>query len=345
MKTKIVTGMLGAAAIALSASVASAATLDDVKSKGHVQCGVNTGLAGFAAPDSAGKWTGFDVDYCKAVAAAIFGEVTDANQKYTPTTAKERFTALQSGEIDLLARNTTWTIERDTKLGLNFAGVNYYDGQGFMINAKKLPGVNSALQLSGASVCVQTGTTTEKNLADYFATNKMEYKPVVFEKLDEVNATYDQGGCDVYTTDQSGLYSIRLTLAAPDDHVVLKEIISKEPLGPAVRQGDDQWLDIVKWVSNALIVAEELGVTQANVDEMKNSQNPEIRRLLGVEQGTSIGTDLGLTNEWAYNVIKAVGNYGEVFERNIGQDTPLKIARGLNQLWTKGGIQYAPPIR
>ena len=345
MKTKIVTGMLGAAAIALSASVASAATLDDVKSKGHVQCGVNTGLAGFAAPDSAGKWTGFDVDYCKAVAAAIFGEVTDANLKYTPTTAKERFTALQSGEIDLLARNTTWTIERDTKLGLNFAGVNYYDGQGFMITAKKLPGVNSALQLSGASVCVQTGTTTEKNLADYFATNKMEYKPVVFEKLDEVNATYDQGGCDVYTTDQSGLYSIRLTLAAPDDHVVLKEIISKEPLGPAVRQGDDQWLDIVKWVSNALIVAEELGVTQANVDEMKNSPNPEIRRLLGVEQGTSIGTDLGLTNEWAYNVIKAVGNYGEVFERNIGQDTPLKIARGLNQLWTKGGIQYAPPIR
>ena len=214
-----------------------------------------------------------------------------------------------------------------------------------MINATKLPGVNSALQLSGASVCVQTGTTTEKNLADYFAANKMEYKPVVFEKLEEVNATYDQGGCDVYTTDQSGLYSIRLTLAAPDDHVVLKEIISKEPLGPAVRQGDDQWLDIVKWVSNALIVAEELGVTQANVDEMKNSQNPEIRRLLGVEQGTSIGTDLGLTNEWAYNVIKAVGNYGEVFERNIGQDTPLKIARGLNQLWTKGGIQYAPPIR
>ena len=340
---RVVSTWIAAAALGAVATAADAALLDQVKQKGFVQCGVTQGLPGFSSPDDKGSWTGLDVDYCRALAAAIFDDPTKV--RYTPLTAKDRFTALQSGEIDLLARNTTWTIERDTKLGLNFAGVNYYDGQGFMINAKKLPGVNSALQLSGASVCVQTGTTTEKNLADYFAANKMEYNPVVFEKLEEVNATYDQGGCDVYTTDQSGLYSIRLTLAAPDDHVVLKEIISKEPLGPAVRQGDDQWLDIVKWVSNALIVAEELGVTQANVDEMKNSPNPEIRRLLGVEQGTSIGTDLGLTNEWAYNVIKAVGNYGEVFERNIGQDTPLKIARGLNQLWTKGGIQYAPPIR
>ena len=254
---KLLVGMLGVAAIVLAASAASATTLDDVKAKGFLQCGVNTGLAGFAAPNDKGEWSGFDVDYCRAVAAAIFGDATKV--KFTPTTAKERFTALQSGEIDVLIRNTTWTISRDTALGFNFAGVNYYDGQGFMINAKKLPGVNSALQLSGASVCVQSGTTTELNLADYFKANKMEYNPVVFEKLEEVNAAYDSGRCDVYTTDQSGLYAIRLTLAAPDDHVVLPEIISKEPLGPVVRQGDDQWFDIVKWTHYALLIAEELG--------------------------------------------------------------------------------------
>lgn len=343
MKTTILTGVLGAAAFGLAASAASAATLDDVKAKGFVQCGVNTGLAGFASPDNAGNWSGFDVDICKAVAAAIFGDATKV--KYTPTTAKERFTALQSGEIDLLARNTTWTLSRDTSLGFNFAGVNYYDGQGFMINAKNLPGVNSALQLSGASVCVQTGTTTELNLADYFRANNMEYNPVVFEKLEEVNAAYDSGRCDVYTTDQSGLYSIRLTLAAPDDHVVLPEIISKEPLGPAVRQGDDQWFDIVKWTLNAMITAEELGITSENVEEMKGSSNPEIKRVLGQEAESKLGASLGLSEDWVVNVVKAVGNYGESFERNIGTGSPLKIARGLNQLWTKGGLMYAPPIR
>ena len=343
MSVKVLSGLVGAAALAVAASAASAATLDDVKAKGHVQCGVNTGLAGFAAPNDQGQWTGFDVDLCRAVAAAIFGDATKVN--FTPTNATERFTALQSGEIDLLSRNTTWTLSRDTKLGFNFAGVNYYDGQGFMINAKNLQGVNSALQLSGASVCVQGGTTTELNLADYFRANNMEYNPVVFQALEEVNAAYESGRCDVYTTDQSGLYSIRLQLASPDDHVVLPEIISKEPLGPAVRQGDDQWLDIVKWTLNALIIAEELGITQANVDEMKQSSNPEIKRVLGAEEGSTLGADLGLTNDWVANIVKGVGNYGEVFERNIGSGSPLKIARGLIALWSKGGILYAPPIR
>ncbi|MBN9069499.1 MAG: amino acid ABC transporter substrate-binding protein, partial [Rhizobiales bacterium] len=277
------------------------------------------------------------------VAAAVFGDGTKV--KFTPLSAKERFTALQSGEIDILSRNTTWTINRDTALGLNFAGVTYYDGQGFMINAKKLSGVTSALQLSGASVCVQTGTTTELNLADYFKANHMEYHPVVFEKLEETNAAYDAGRCDVYTTDQSGLYAIRLSLKNPDDHVVLPEIISKEPLGPAVRQGDDQWFDLVKWTLNAMIIAEEDGITQANVDEMKNSDKPEIRRVLGQEQGSKYGADLGVSEDWVVNIVKAVGNYGESFERNLGQGSPLKIKRGLNQLWNKGGILYAPPIR
>ena len=334
---------LASAAFIASGLGASAATLDDVKAKGFVQCGVNVGLAGFSAPDDKGEWTGLDVDFCRAVAAAIFGDGTKV--KFTPLSAKERFTALQSGEVDLLARNTTWTINRDTALGLNFVGVNYYDGQGFMINSKKITGVNSALQLSGASICVQAGTTTELNLADYFKANKMEYSPVVFEKNEEVNAAYDSGRCDVLTTDQSGLYATRLSLAAPDDHVVLPEIISKEPLGPAVRQGDDKWFDIVKWTYNATINAEELGITQANVDEMTTSTNPDILRFLGKEADTKIGTDLGLGNEWAYNIIKAVGNYGESFERNVGSGSPLKIARGLNALWTKGGIQYAPPVR
>jgi general L-amino acid transport system substrate-binding protein len=265
--------------------------------------------------------------------------------KFTPLSAKDRFTALQSGEVDILSRNTTWTINRDTALGLNFAGVTYFDGQGFMINAKKLPGVNSALQLSGASVCVQSGTTTELNLADFFKANNLEYNPVVFEKVEEANAAYDSGRCDAYTTDQSGLYGIRLTLAAPGDHVVLPEIISKEPLGPAVRQGDDQWFDIVKWTYFALLNAEELGITKANVEEMKNSPNPEIKRVLGVEAETKIGTDLGLTNDWVVNIVKATGNYGEIFESNVGAGSPLKISRGINALWTKGGLQYGVPIR
>ncbi|MEQ9247432.1 MAG: amino acid ABC transporter substrate-binding protein [Nitratireductor sp.] len=340
---KIVKALLGSAAIAMMAAPASAATLDDVKAKGHVQCGVNTGLIGFSAPDDQGNWKGLDVDFCRAVAAAIFDD-PDAVQ-FTPLSAKDRFTALQSGEVDVLSRNTTWTISRDTALGLNFAGVTYYDGQGFMINQKKLEGINSALQLSGAAVCVQAGTTTELNLADYFKANNMEYSPVVFEKFEEVNAAYDAGRCDVYTTDQSGLYAVRLNLSNPDDHIVLPEIISKEPLGPAVRHGDDQWFDIVKWVYYALVNAEELGISQANLDEKMGSNNPEVRRLLGTEDGTKLGTDLGLTNDFAVRAIKHVGNYGEIFERNVGADSPLKISRGINALWTKGGLQYGMPIR
>jgi general L-amino acid transport system substrate-binding protein len=331
--------IVAGAAFVFVAGAANAATLDDVKAKGFVQCGVNTGLLGFSAPDDAGEWTGLDVDYCRAIAAAIFNDPKAV--KFTPLTATERFTALQSGEVDLLSRNTTWTMARDTSLGLSFAGVSYYDGQGFM--ARKSLGVASALELSGAAVCVQSGTTTELNLADFFKVNKMNYNPVVFEKLPEVNAAYDSGRCDAYTTDASGLYATRLTLTNPDDHVVLPEIISKEPLGPTVRQGDDQWFNIVKWVHFALINAEELGVTQANVDEMKAGENQDIRRLLGTD-GT-FGEGIGLGNDWAANLIKAVGNYGEIFDRNVGAGSKLGIARGLNALWSKGGIQYAPPVR
>ncbi len=340
---KWILGVLSAAAVTLACGAASAATLDEVKARGSLKCGVHTGLAGFAAPNDKGEWTGFDADFCRAVAAAIFDDPSKVT--FVPTNATERFTALQSGEIDLLARNTTWTISRDTSLGLNFTGVNYYDGQGFMINAKKLPGINSALQLSGAAICVQSGTTTELNLADYFEANNMQYNPVVFQGFDETNAAYESGRCDDDTTDQSGLYALRLTLANPDEHVVLPEIISKEPLGPAVRQGDDQWFDIVKWTLFAMIQAEESGITQANIDEMLQSDNPEIRRILGVEEGSKLGADLGLTNDWVVRIVRGVGNYGEVFERNIGQGSPIKIARGLNALWTKGGLQYAPPIR
>ncbi|MBX9464773.1 MAG: amino acid ABC transporter substrate-binding protein [Aquamicrobium sp.] len=340
---KLVTGILGSAALVFSASAGWGATLDDVKERGTLRCGVHTGLAGFAAPNDQGEWSGFDYDLCRAIASAIFGDPSKVEA--VPTNATERFTALQSGEIDVLSRNTTWTLSRDTSLGFNFAGVNYYDGQGFMINSTKLPGINSALQLSGAAICVQTGTTTELNLADYFAANNMDYNPVVFQGFDETNAAYEAGRCDAYTTDQSGLYALRLTLANPDEHVVLPEIISKEPLGPAVRHGDDQWFDIVKWTLFAMIQAEELGITQANIEEMKGSDNPEIRRILGQEADSSIGTVLGLENDWVVKIVSGVGNYGEVFERNIGQESPLKIARGLNQLWTKGGIQYAPPIR
>ncbi|MEP0323475.1 amino acid ABC transporter substrate-binding protein [Bauldia litoralis] len=331
--------VIAGAMFSFAAGAASATTLEDVKAKGFLQCGVNTGLIGFAAPDDAGEWTGFDVDFCKAIAAAIFNDATKV--KYTPLTAKDRFTALQSGEIDLLSRNTTWTMSRDTALGLAFGVVTYYDGQGFMV--RKDAGITSALELSGAAVCVQTGTTTELNLADYFSRNNMELNPVVFEKVEEANAAYDANRCDAYTTDASGLYSTRLTLAAPDDHIILPEIISKEPLGPVVRQGDEEWFNIMKWVGFALLNAEELGVTQANVDEMMSSENQSVQRLLG-KDGT-FGEDIGLTTAWAADVLKAVGNYGEIFERNIGADSPLQIARGLNALWTKGGIQYAPPIR
>ncbi len=340
---KSLTILAGAALVGLAASAASAATLDDVKARGTLKCVVNTGLAGFAAPDDKGQYSGFDVDYCRAIAAAVLGDATKV--EFVPASAKDRFELLANKTGDVLVRNTTWTLSRDTTLGMNFTGVNYYDGQGFMINAKKLPGITSALQLSGASVCVQTGTTTELNLADYFKANNLEYNPVVFEKVEEVNAAYDSGRCDVLTTDQSGLYATRLGLAAPGDHVVLPEIISKEPLGPAVRQGDDQWFDIVKWVGYALVISEEFGITQANVEEMKASANPEIKRVLGQEANAKFGADLGLSEDWVVGVVKGVGNYGEIFERNIGQGSPLKIARGLNALWSKGGLQYAPPIR
>ena len=341
MTSTLKTVLLGSAFAFVAAGVASAATLDDVKSKGFVQCGVNgAGLLGFGAPDDAGEWSGLDVDYCRAVAAAVFGDPKAV--KFSPLSAKERFTALQSGEIDLLVRNSTQTMSRDTQLGITFTGVNYYDGQGFMV--KKDLGVSSAKELDGASVCVQSGTTTELNLADYFRANGMNFNPVVFEKQEEADAAYDSGRCDAYTTDASGLYSIRLKLANPDEHIVLPEIISKEPLGPSVRQGDDQWESLVRWVHYALINAEELGVTQANVEEMASSSaNPEVKRLLG--QDGDFGQAIGLGPDWAVNVIKSVGNYGEIFARNVGADSPLKIERGLNELWSKGGIQYAAPVR
>ena len=336
---KIILPIAAGALLGLSVTASSAATLDDVKAKGFVQCGVSQGLPGFSNPDASGAWSGIDIDYCRAVAAAIFGSADAA--KFTPLSAKERFTALQSGEIDILSRNTTWTMTRDSSLGLNFAGVTYYDGQGFMV--RKDLGVASALELSGASVCTNTGTTTELNVSDYFRGNKLEYEIVAFEKADEVVAAYDAGRCDVYTTDASGLYAQRLKLANPGDHIVLPEIISKEPLGPVVRQGDDQWFNIAKWVLNALINAEELGLTQANVASMMGSDNPSVKRLLG-EEGT-YGEYIGLGNDWAVNAIKAVGNYGELYDRNVGPDTTLGIARGVNRLWSDGGLIYAPPVR
>ncbi|MGH8513755.1 MAG: amino acid ABC transporter substrate-binding protein [Gammaproteobacteria bacterium] len=314
-------------------------TLDGVRRKGFVQCGVSQGLIGFSNPDEQNNWTGLDVDFCRAVAAAVFNDPQKV--KFTPLTAKDRFAALASGEVDILSRNTTWTMSRDSSLGLKFAGVMYYDGQGFMV--KKALGVKSAKELNGATVCVQTGTTTELNLADYFKANNMTYKPVVFEKLDETVQAYLAGRCDVYTTDQSGLYSIRVQQPKPDDHVVLPEIISKEPLGPVVRHGDNQFADIVRWALYAMIEAEEYGINSKNVDEMLKSDNPAIKRILGVTPG--MGKALGVDEKWVYNIIKQVGNYGESFERKVGNDTPLKIDRGLNKLWTQGGLQYAPPIR
>jgi general L-amino acid transport system substrate-binding protein len=348
MKNKLISLFFGLAASAAAVTAAQAGTLDDVRQKGFVQCGVSTGLPGFSSPDEQNNWTGMDVDFCHAVAAAVLGDPQKV--KFTPLTAKERFTALQSGEIDILSRNTTWTMSRDTSLGLKFAGVIYYDGQGFMINSKKFPEVKSASQLAGATVCTQAGTTTELNLADYFKSNNIEYKLVTFEKNDEALAAFSDGRCDAYTTDQSGLYSVRLKLPNPGDTMVLPEIISKEPLGPVVRQGDDAWFNVVRWTYFTLVNAEELGITSKNVDEMKTtSKNPEVQRLLGVENedGTAagFGTGIGLEENWAVNIIKAVGNYGEVFERNVGESSPLKIARGKNALWKDGGLQYAPPVR
>ncbi len=339
MKKRLVTLALGAA-FALSAGAASAQTLNQVKARGVLHCGSNTGLAGFGQPDAQGNWTGLDVDLCRAMAAAIFNDATKV--KYVPLSSKDRFTALQSGEVDVLSRNTTWTQSRDTSLGLDFGPVNYYDGQGFIVR-KKLK-IASAMELSGATVCTQQGTTTELNLADFFRANKLKYEVVSFATSDETTKAYDAGRCDAFTTDASGLYSERLRMTAPDDHMVLPEIISKEPLGPAWRHGDNGWGDIVKWTHYAMVTAEELGVTKANVDDqLKNSVNPDVKRLLGVEG--KFGEAMGLTNDWAYRIIKQVGNYGEVFEANVGAGSRLKIARGLNALWSKGGLQYAPPIR
>jgi general L-amino acid transport system substrate-binding protein len=323
----------------LSAQAASAQTLKTIKDRGLLSCGVSQGLPGFSAPDDKGNWAGFDVDMCRAVAAAIFNDPTKV--KYVPLSAKDRFTALQSGEIDVLSRNTTWTLSRDTSLGVNFAGITYYDGQGFLV--RKSLKVNSALELNSASVCVQTGTTTEQNVADYFKGNNMKYEVIAFGTADETVKAYEAGRCDVFTSDVSGLYAERLKLAVPADHAVLPEVISKEPLGPLVRHGDDQWLDVVKWTLFAMLNAEELGITQKNVDELAKSDKPELKRVFGTDG--NLGETLGLTKDWVARIVKATGNYGEVFDRNIGAGSKLGIARGLNALWNKGGIQYAPPIR
>ena len=326
-------------AAGFSTQAATAQTLKTIQDRGMLSCGVSQGLPGFSSPDDKGNWTGLDVDVCRAVAAAVFNDPTKV--KFVPLSAKDRFTALQSGEIDVLSRNTTWTVSRDTSLGANFTGVTYYDGQGFMV--KKSLKVNSALELNSASVCVQTGTTTEQNLADYFKGNNMKYEVIAFGTADETVKAYESGRCDVFTTDVSQLYAQRLKLANPADHAVLPEIISKEPLGPMVRHGDDQWFDIVKWTLFAMLTAEEMGVTQKNVDEMAKSDKPDFKRVFGTDG--NLGEQLGLTKDWVTRIVKAVGNYGESFDRNVGAGSKLGIARGINQLWNKGGIQYAPPIR
>jgi general L-amino acid transport system substrate-binding protein len=328
-----------ALAAGFSTQAATAQTLKTVKDRGVLSCGVSQGLPGFSSPDDKGNWTGLDVDVCRAIAVAIFNDPTKI--KFVPLSAKDRFTALQSGEIDVLSRNTTWTLSRDTTLGANFTGVTYYDGQGFLV--KKSLKVNSALELNSASVCVQTGTTNEQNLADYFKGNNMKYEVIAFGTADETVKAYESGRCDVFTSDVSQLYAERLKLSNPADHAVLPEVISKEPLGPMVRHGDDQWFDIVKWVLFAMVDAEELGVTQKNIDEMVKSDKPELKRAFGTDG--NLGEQLGLTKDWVIRIVKAVGNYGETFDRNVGAGSKLGIARGLNQLWNKGGIQYAPPIR
>jgi general L-amino acid transport system substrate-binding protein len=326
-------------ALASGMQAARAETLASVKERGELICGANGTLAGFGLPDPQGNWTGFDVDFCRAMAAAIFNDPKKV--KFVPLTAKDRFTALQSGEIDVLARNTTWTLSRDTSLGLDFPAITYYDGQGFMV--RRALKVSSALELNDASICVQQGTTSELNLADFFRTNHMGLKTVTFATGEDALKAYESGRCDAYTTDSSGLYGERQKLAEPSASIVLPEIISKEPLSPATRHGDNQWTDIVRWTHYVMLDAEELGVNKASVDEKLKSDDPETRRLLGVEG--QYGETMGLTNDWAYRIIKHVGNYGEIFERNLGQGSPLKIVRGLNALWTKGGLQYGPPIR
>jgi len=327
----------GALVLFCTASAQAGATADAAVKKGFLRCGVNTGIAGFAQPDSKGEWRGIDVDFCRAVAAALFRDAQKV--RYTPLTAQQRFTALQSGEVDILSRNTTWTMARDTSLGLNFVGINFYDGQGFMVAKKR--NVKKATQLNGAAVCVQPGTTTELNLADYFRANNMKFKPVVIEKLEEVLNAYFAGRCDVFTTDVSGLISARASRAAnAADHVILPEVISKEPFGPAVRHGDDHWFDVVKWSLFATIEAEELGLTSKNIDQQVKSDNPVIQRFVGAKG--EFGKMLGLDNRWAYDIIQQVGNYGESFDRHL---TPLGLDRGINKLWNRGGLMYAPPIR
>ena len=334
---------IGLAATIVANTATAGTVLDAVKARGALVCGVGTGTAGFMLADSQGKWVGLDVDVCRAIASAIFGDAEKV--KFVPLSSQQRFTALQSGEVDILSNNTTETLTRDTALGLDFTAVTYYDGQGFLVN-KKL-GVKSAKELNGATVCVAPGTTTELNLADYFRANKMTFKPVVIEKVDEVRAAFFSGRCDVYTNDSSSLYATRAanvpSPAKAEDFIVLPEIISKEPLAPAVRHGDNQFADIVRWSQYAMIEAEEYGITSKNVDEMLKSENPSIKRILGVTPG--MGKALGVDEKWVYNIVKQVGNYGESFDRNVGMGSPLKIERGLNNLWTKGGLQYAPPIR
>src|ERR1700737_2424619 len=325
-------------ALGFCAAAASAQTLKAVKDRGSLLCGVSQGLPGFSNPDDKGNWTGFDVDFCRALAAAVLGDATKV--KFTPLSAKDRFEPLKTGDIDVLSRNTTWTLSRDVSYG-NFAGVTYYDAQGFMV--RKALRVNSALELNGASVCTQTGTTTELNLADYFRANSMKYEVIAFGTADETVKAYESGRCDVFTTDMSQLYAEKLKLTNPNDHVILPEIISKEPLGPLVRHGDDQWFDVVKWTHFAMLNAEELGISSKTVDEALKSNQPEIKRLLGV--GGNFGEQLGLGRDWVVRIVKQVGNYGEVFDRNVGVGSNLGISRGLNRLWTKGGIQYAPPVR
>jgi general L-amino acid transport system substrate-binding protein len=339
--SRLLAGSVIAAAALASAPAFAGKTLDAIKARGSVVCGVNTGLAGFSAADSQGNWTGLDVDTCRAIAAAVLG---DGNKvKWVPLTAQQRFTALQSGEVDILARNTTWTLTRDASLGLSFTGVTYYDGQGFMVPVKA--NVKSAKQLKGATVCVQSGTTTEKNLTDYSRANNLNMKPVVFEKQEAATGAYFSGRCVAFTTDASGLASIRNKEAKdPKEHIILPELISKEPLGPVVRRGDDEWFAIAKWVVFGLIEAEEYGITQANVDKLvKESQDPVVMRILGTSEDT--GKLMGLDKDWMVRAIKAVGNYGEMFERNVGPKTPLNLPRGVNAQWNKGGIMYAPPVR
>jgi len=326
---------------ALSTVNVSASTLENVQSRGVLKCGVSTGVAGFSAPNDIGDWVGFDVDVCRAVAAAVLGD--SKKIEYVPLTSKVRFEVLKSGEVDVLSRTTTWTFTRDSSLGVNFAGIHYYDGQGFMV-AKSL-GVTSAKGLDGASICIQTGTTTELNLAEYFKINGMKYEAVPVETPSEGRKNYIAGRCDVYTTDVSALAAQRSVFEDPTAHIVLPEIISKEPLGPVVRHGDDQWLDIVKWSHNVMLNAEELNITSKNLDERgENANDPAAQGLLGTNT-SKLGAMLGLDKKWAYNIVKQVGNYSESFERNLGKETSLKLDRGLNALWTNGGIQYAPPLK